>query len=229
MPMGNKMMSWFFGVMMAVTMLVFNANADVSFQDSTNQQNRTLGVSLLTQFSAEEISQLENAEPVVRVERDTSERNAAAHIVGAISIDASPKEIWAAMVDCELAPEFVPNLVSCEITEEAEDGSYDIRRHIISFSFLGFKVENIFRSDYMPYDKISFHLVGGDLKRQEGAWTIIPQEDGQTIVIYEAYVALGKPVPRFMVRRGMRKDMPEVLIALREQVLNAQGITDAQQ
>ena len=171
-------------------------------------------------FSVNELELLDNGDPIVRVEPDISGRNAAAHVFGAIKINASLEDVWATMVDCDQAPEFVPNLISCEIIEAAEDGAYDIRKHIITYSFIGLRIENIFRSDYKPYSEIAFKLVGGDLERQEGVWSLGASDEGEaTLVIYDAYVALGKPVPRFLVRRGMRKDMPKVLLSLREQVL----------
>ena len=171
-------------------------------------------------LSEDDAAALARGDTVVHVAPDKSEVNAAAAITAAIDINAPPEIVWDVMLDCEKAPKFVPNLKSCEVIETGAAGEYDIRRHVIRYGFIGGNIENIFRSDYKDQEEISFYLVGGDLKVQQGSWKLISLDEGErTRVLYDAQLAIGKPVPRFLIRRSVRNDMPDVLTALREEVL----------
>ena len=181
-------------------------------------------------LSDDELAALTRGETVVHVSKDSSEVNAAAAIFAAIDIEAPPQVVWDIMLDCEKAPLFVPNLKSCEVIEGDPEGAFDVRRHVIRYGFIGGNIENIFRSDYKQTEEISFYLVGGDLKVQQGSWKLEGLDDGaRTRVIYDAQLAIGKPIPRFLIRRSVRKDMPEVLQALRAEVLKAYEAADGEQ
>jgi hypothetical protein len=163
-----------------------------------------------------ELAELAQDRPVIRVTPD-EEGDAAARIFGAVEIDAPRDVIWEIMLDCARAPEFVPGLTDCTIIETGADGRWDVREHRINFGFVFTNVVNVFRSEYIPLEQISFHLIGGDLKTQEGVWQLktIRTEPARTRVLYDARLAIGRPVPRFLVRRSIRNDMPEVFRALK--------------
>lgn len=184
-------------------------------QASNQGENTTAGSA--SAFTDDELSQLASGRSVVRVSPDR-DGGAAALIVGSIEIDAPRSVVWDIMVDCNRAPDLVPGLKSCEIVEDGPDGRWDIREHRIKFGPIFSDVVNIFRSDYTPNQQIQFHLVGGDLKTQEGAWRLenASADQSRTRVIYNARLAIGQPVPRFLIRRNIRKDMPRVLHALKE-------------
>lgn len=173
-------------------------------------------------LTEKELAALSKNSSVVHVIKD-DEGDAAAKVFGAIEIDAPQSVIWEIMLDCAQAPALVRGLKSCKIVEADPDGLWDVREHRISYSFLFSDVVNIFRSDYTPFTEIRFHLVGGDLKVQEGAWTLenIDTAHPRTRVVYNARLAIGKPVPRFLVRRGVRKDVPRILEALKEKAEQA--------
>jgi len=73
-----------------------------------------------------------------------------------------------------------------------------------------------FRTDFIPPSKMTIQRTGGDMKIQEGVWLIQPLENGYSRVTYQARIALKVPVPRFMMRRALRKDTPALMMALRE-------------
>ena len=154
---------------------------------------------------------------VVRVTRDR-EGGAAALVFGAVDIDAPPTTVWKIMLDCGLALDIVPGLKSCEVVEDSADGLWDIREHHVSFGAVFSDFVNIFRSDYIPNEEIQFQLIGGDLKTQEGVWRLeaTGADQSMTRVYYRARLAIGKPVPRFLIRRTIRKDMPRIFRALKE-------------
>ena len=153
----------------------------------------------------------------VRVQEDKL-GTAAAVISGAVDIDAPRSVVWNVMLDCDLAPSFVPRLKKCEVIETGPDGLWDVREHQIGFGVILNDFINVFRSNYLPEREIQFHLVGGDLKTQEGVWRFetIGADQSMTRVHYRARLAVGKPVPRFLIRRTIRKDMPRIFSALKE-------------
>ena len=169
------------------------------------------------ELTEKEREKLQEDRSVVRVTRDR-EGGAAALVFGAVDIDAPPSTVWKIMLDCSLAPDIVPGLKSCEIVEDSADGLWDIREHHVSFGAVFSDFVNIFRSDYIPNEEIQFQLVGGDLKTQEGVWRLeaTGADQSMTRVYYRARLAIGKPVPRFLIRRTIRKDMPRIFRALKE-------------
>ena len=179
-------------------------------------------------LTKEERSLLSEDRTVVRVSPDRH-GDTAAVVFGSIEIDAPQSVVWDLMLDCDRAPELVPGLTSCKVIESGPDGQWDIREHRINFSIFYSNVVNIFRSDYIPDKEIRFHLVGGDLKTQEGTWRLeaTSADQTRTRVLYRARLAVGKPVPRFLVRRSIRKDFPKVLRSLKDAAEKAVKSADA--
>lgn len=164
----------------------------------------------------EEVARLEAGEALVQVARDRSGRNAAASVIGIVDIAAPPPEVWSVMVDCGRARAIVPHLKSCKVLEQAPDGAYDIREHVVGYTFLFPNVRNVFRSEYRQYEEIRFARTGGDLRIMEGVWRLAPLPEGRgTRVTYQARLAIGAPAPRFLIRRSVRADVPEILTSLR--------------
>jgi len=192
-------------------------------------QNNEIKPSLETDFilTEKELARLSKDRSVVRVTRDR-QGDAAALVFGAVDIDAPRSVVWNIMLDCNFAPNIVPGLKACEIVEHGVDGLWDIREHHVSFGAIFSDFVNIFRSDYIPNQEIQFHLVGGDLKTQEGVWRLesTGADQSMTRVYYRARLAIGKPVPRFLIRRTISKDMPRIFSALKETAEIAAGQTD---
>ena len=74
-------------------------------------------------------------------------------------------------------------------------------------------------SNYLQDKKISFKSVAGDFKDFEGSWGLEPAENGQgCFVTYSMYVNPGFPVPQWMVREGIKMELPHTLYGLRDRV-----------
>lgn len=191
------------GLLRALPFIAAAASGSVDFE----------GVAL----EKDDIAALDARKPVVRVDRDTSGRGAAASIIGVIDIAASPEIVWEIMRDCARAPKIVPHLKSCRVLEASDSGSYDLREHIVSYTFLFPRIRNVFRSDYRPYEEIRFARVDGDLQVMEGMWSLAGTSAGGTRVSYQSRLAIGVPAPRFLIRAGLREDIRDILKALREE------------
>ena len=171
--------------------------------------------SMAFELSEADRSQLADGEVLVRTEGKGKDR----HVEAAILIDATPAQTWAVMVDCDAAPEFTPNMKRCEILEEDPEGNWNIIEHEVKYSWLTPKTVYRFRADYIEPEHIRFERVSGDLRRLEGDWYLSPWEnDEKVLVTYSVILDPGMLVPNFMARRALRKDLPDVLKALRTRV-----------
>jgi len=138
-------------------------------------------------------------------------------IHAAIDIAAPADVIWSVMTDCDLAPKMVANLKSCRILERDPQGRWDVREQVSKTTFLP-SVRSVFREDFEPPNRMTFHQVGGDLKVLEGEWMLTPHGDG-TQVTYEAHVAAPFSVPGWLARLTLRHDVPMALLALRREAM----------
>ncbi len=138
-------------------------------------------------------------------------------IRAAIDIAAPQATVWAVMTDCALAPRMVDNLRSCRILERDPQGRWDIREQVSKMSFVP-SVRTVFREDFDPPDRMTFHRTGGDLAVLEGEWRLIPHGDGVRVT-YEARAAAPFSVPGWVARIALRHDVPQALLALRREAM----------
>jgi hypothetical protein len=134
----------------------------------------------------------------------------------AAEIDAPAAAIWKILTACEIAPEYVPNVVSCKKVEELDGGRADLFVQTIKPIFFLPTFEHVFRLDYTPYTRIDVHRVSGPIAHMEGSWWLVPQESGSILLVYDVAVDPGLPIPRFLVRATMKRDLPKIVEAVRE-------------
>ena len=134
----------------------------------------------------------------------------------AAEVDAAPTAIWQILTACEIAPEYVPNVVSCRRVEELDGGRADLFVQTIKPIFFLPTFEHVFRLDYTPYTRIDVHRVSGPIEHMEGSWWLLPQDSGRILLVYQVAVDPGLPIPRFLVRATMKRDLPKIMMAVRE-------------
>jgi hypothetical protein len=143
-------------------------------------------------------------------------------IHAAIDIDAPPRVVWAVMTDCRLAARLVTSVTSCRIVQGDQRAGWDVREQVTKASLFVPELHNVFRSDYQPYSLIRFHRLGGDMRVEEGEWRLEPIKGGAgTQVIYINRVAVNLLAPAFLVRAGLKRDTPKVLLNLRREAMAA--------
>ena len=168
-----------------------------------------------------EVARLGRGEALVDVRIDQAEDAAA--VSAAIDIQAAPEVVWAVMTDCERAPRFLPDLVSCRVLERDPAGAWDVREHMIDWAWFVPTIRNVFRSDYEPPHRLRFKRIDGDLKRSEGEWRLEPKNGGSaTRVHYMALLAPSRLIPVSFALSSMRSDVPKVLQALRRECTTPQ-------
>ena len=134
----------------------------------------------------------------------------------AAEIDAPAAAIWDVLKACEVAPEYVPNVVSCKKLEEVDDGRAELFVQTVKPVFFMPTFEHVFRLDYVPYTRIDVNRVSGPIAHMQGSWWLLPQDNGRVLLVYELALDPGMPIPRFMVRATLKRDLPKVVAAVRE-------------
>ena len=184
------------------------------------------------ELSPKEMSLLQKGSVLVDVKRSEFQGEKTTLISAAIDIAAPADIVWRVMVSCDEALEIVPHIQSCDVIDGNIDGLgevamatqtqtmpiyWDVRRHIIKYSMLFPKTVNEFRSVYTPNKEIVFEKSGGDLKVLQGRWRLQPVDGGKaTRVVYGAQLAIGQPVPGFILRRITNGDTKDILRNLRD-------------
>jgi uncharacterized protein YndB with AHSA1/START domain len=158
---------------------------------------------------------LDRGRPYAEVRPDAD--GSSGQIRAAIDISAPQAVVWAVITDCDLAPKMVANLKSCRIVDRDPHGRWDVREQISKMTFLP-SVRTVFREDFEPPRRLTFHRVDGDLKVLEGEWRLEPHEGG-TRVTYEARAAAPFSVPGWVARIALRHDVPAALLAMRREAL----------
>lgn len=152
----------------------------------------------------------------ILVVAERSDRPLTVDVKIAAVVDAPPEAIFAVLKACEIAPEYVPNVVRCTKLEELDDGRADLFVQEIKPIFFLPTFEHVFRLDYTPYTRIDVHRVSGPIALMEGSWWLVPQDNGRILLVYELALDPGMPIPRFLVRATLKRDLPKVMAAVRE-------------
>jgi hypothetical protein len=133
----------------------------------------------------------------------------------ATEVDAPATAVWDILTRCEIAPEYVPNVVSCRKLETLDGGRADLFLQEIKPIFFLPTFDHVFRLDYTPYSRIDVHRVSGPIARMDGSWWLLPQENGRILLVYDLALDPGMPIPRFLVRATLKRDLPRVVGAVR--------------
>lgn len=152
----------------------------------------------------------------VLVQAERSERPLTVSVQLAAEVDASPQAIWDVLRACDVAPEYVPNVLRCRTLEEVDGGRGEIFVQTIKPIFFMPTFEHVFRLDYTPYSRIDVSRVSGPIAHMQGTWWLLPQDSGRILLVYELELDPGMPIPRFMVRATLKRDLPKVVAAVRD-------------
>jgi ribosome-associated toxin RatA of RatAB toxin-antitoxin module len=151
----------------------------------------------------------------VLVQAERSERPLTVNVKLAAEVDAAAVAIWDVLKACEIAPEYVPNVVSCKKLEELDGGRADLFVQTIKPIFFMPSFEHVFRLDYTAHTRIDVSRVSGPIAHMQGTWWLLPQDNGRILLVYELALDPGMPIPRFMVRATLKRDLPKVVAAVR--------------
>ena len=152
----------------------------------------------------------------VQIFVERSDRPLTSEVKLAAEIDAPATAIWDVLKACEIAPEYVPNVQTCKKLEELDGGRAELFVQTIKPVFFLPTFEHEFRLDYTPYSRIDVNRVSGPIAHMQGTWWLLPEDNGRILLVYELALDPGMPIPRFLVRATLKRDLPKVIAAVRE-------------
>ena len=149
-------------------------------------------------------------------EGDVVQDHAVADARAAVEINATPEQVFRTLTDCSQALHFVPHLKRCTVLETAPDGSWQNVEQQVDYGWLLRSASYVFHAEYRKFEGIRFSNLRGDFRENRGMWTFTALKEGQaTLVTYEARVAPGFYVPRWMMRNMLKRDLPDLMRGLR--------------
>jgi len=122
--------------------------------------------------------------------------------------------VWDLLGDCASNFRFVEGLEECELLEVSERAA--LTRQVVKKHWLGPRMEYTFETARRPYEWVAIRRVSGDLEVLEGSWRFDPVDDGQALLVtHRVRVKPKMPVPGWLVRRTLRKDLGDMVACLR--------------
>ena len=86
----------------------------------------------------------------------------------------------------------------------------------MDYGWLAPRADYVFHAEYEKFSRIRFSNVSGDFRENRGVWVFRPLDGGRsTLVTYEARIAPAFYVPRWMMRKMLKRDLPDLMRGLR--------------
>jgi ribosome-associated toxin RatA of RatAB toxin-antitoxin module len=141
----------------------------------------------------------------------------AEHAEGDTEVHATPAEVMAVVADFDAYPDWVPNLEEVEVLARDRRG----RGTRVAFRLGTPWGEQAYTLAYryQPRDAgMSWTYVEGTLEDLAGSYALEPAGDGATRVTYRLEVALGMPLPGFLLRQAAGQVVRSALGDLKRRV-----------
>jgi len=127
---------------------------------------------------------------------------------------SSADAVWDIIGYCKYEFIYVRGLKECEMLEG--DQFQMTMRHRLRNSWYTPTLDFTFEARREPGGNGQAHLVGGDLKALEGQWKLFPLTGSNSvIVVHEIRIQPEIPAPKWLVRRSLRRDLPDMLACIR--------------
>lgn len=142
-------------------------------------------------------------------------------VTGRMIINQPPDRIWPIMVNpYEFKGTISPRMTDLSVmVDQPNTSTLKVNMDIV---FPIPPITYIVKSKYEQSalgGKIDFWRIGGTLKDFRGQWIMIPRDHGtKTELAYSMYLDPGFYVPQWIVRQGVKAELPKTLEALRSRV-----------
>ena len=133
-----------------------------------------------------------------------------------ITITASPADIMAVINDLESYPEWAGNIKKIEVLSRDAEGRPEEAHWMVDAGII--KAEYTLRYSYDGDKQVSWTLVKGSMKQNEGSYTMADKGDGTTDVTYSLAVDLGVPMLGMFKRKAEKVIMDTALKDLKKRV-----------
>ncbi|MEW5850594.1 MAG: SRPBCC family protein [Myxococcota bacterium] len=167
-------------------------------------------------FEKDELAKLEKGQVVVRGEMYT---NAAGKRAGKgkafVIINKPPEAPWAILNDYEKMPEFMPRLARVTIQNRTADGMKVVQELKVLFKTVRYVLDLKFDASKKRMAWALDKSSKNDINDTFGSWHFQPWNGGRTLVVYDIAVDTGAMIPAFLEEYLTKKDLPEVLMAMK--------------
>ncbi len=127
---------------------------------------------------------------------------------------SSAEAVWNIIGYCEYEFIYIRGLSLCEVLEPGLRKM--LMRHRLRNSWYTPALEFVFEAYRRPGNVGDARLVEGDLKVLQAQWKLVPAaDDSYVVVTHEVRIQPRIPAPRWLVRRSLRKDLPDMLACIR--------------
>ncbi len=139
-----------------------------------------------------------------------------------IRVHARRETVWALLTSCRAALELVPGLKECQVLDTAPDGSWQLIRQVMDYSWYVPKLTYVLRDTYDYPGRILVERDSGDMRTLKASWDL--EADGEyTLLRYSLEITPGFWVPRWLVRIALKHDLPKTLRTLRARAESSVG------
>lgn len=144
-------------------------------------------------------------------------------VTGRIILDQSPEQVWPIMVNpFEFRGRISPRVKKVDVvTDQTHLSVLRMTLDTTPIPFLP-QLSYTVESRYEQTDKggrIEFKRTGGNLRDFRGYWDMSPAEGGtKTELTYSMYIDPGFFIPQWIVREGVKGELPRTLLALKKRV-----------
>lgn len=147
------------------------------------------------------------------------ERRQCGMVEGKILINSRPDRVWSIVIDpLEFANKIQKHLRQVRIVKRTARTSLQECQVEVAAFFPRIRYE--VESFYEPCKRIDFRRVGGMIKDFYGYWLLEPRDNGKkTLVTYAMFIDPGFFVPQWIMRQGLRRELPVTLNGIRDRAL----------
>ncbi|MDP3508816.1 MAG: SRPBCC family protein [Candidatus Melainabacteria bacterium] len=144
-------------------------------------------------------------------------------VTGRIIIDQPPDKVWPIMVNpFEFRGRIAPRVKGVEVvTDQANLSVLKMTLDTAPIPFLpqlAYTVESRYEQTERG-GRIEFKRIAGTLKDFRGFWDMSPADGGaKTELTYSMYIDPGFFVPQWIVREGVKGELPRTLLALKKRI-----------
>jgi ribosome-associated toxin RatA of RatAB toxin-antitoxin module len=137
---------------------------------------------------------------------------------GSLIINESPAKVWQIIANpYEFKRRISPRMKEIQMmVDKPELSVMRVEMDVVLIPHFNYVVE----SNYQNGQRIEFHRLDGTLKDFKGTWEVKPLTDGkQTELTYAMYLDPGFFVPQWLMREGVKSELPKTLEAVRKRVV----------
>ena len=140
------------------------------------------------------------------------------YVTGKILVDESIDHVWSVLTNpFEYAHQVCKRIKQVEILQDLAERS-EVKCAVDAGLFLP-PLNYVIESKYNAPSRVEFRRLSGNIKDFKGSWVMTPTADHKkTEVTYSTYIDTGFPLPQWIVREGLKIELPKTMLALRDRV-----------